>query len=148
MDDVHPAGALPDFNIFGWPYTGLVTLFALGVYFYFALRVGRARRMFKIAPPTMEGPPEFSRTMRVHANTTEQLLLFLPLLWIAALSSRDEIAAIIGAFWPIGRLMYGFGYYQDAEKRYPGLIINLMVVALLFALSGFELVRSILVWQK
>ncbi|HVY12628.1 MAG TPA: MAPEG family protein [Alphaproteobacteria bacterium] len=148
MDDVPASGAaVPDFNVFGWPYTGFVTLFALLVYFAFAFRVGRARVKYNVPAPAMDGPPEFLCAMRVQMNTLEQLIVFLPLLWIAALSSRDEIAALIGATWPLARLIYAAGYTRGPDKRHMGFILGLLPLLALFLLAVVQLVRSALVWQ-
>jgi glutathione S-transferase len=149
MDDVAPAGTglMPDFNLFGWPYTGFVTLFALGVYFWFTFRVGLMRKKCKVQAPDTDGPPEFRRAYRVQQNTLEHLIVFLPLIWIAALASRDEWTAVVGVFWPIGRLIYSFGYMRDPNKRAPGFFISAASSVVLFVLCCVQLVRSLLEWQ-
>ena len=133
--DPETAPSFFDFSYFGWPLTGLVMLFALGIYFWMTWNVGHARRKHSVPPPHTSGPDEFLRALRVQQNTLEQLALFLPLLWITALSTRDEIAALIGVMWPISRLMYALGYYKEAGKHTPGFIIGLVVCALLFLIS-------------
>src|ERR1051326_3826600 len=116
MDDMPaPLPAMPDFNVFGWPWTGFVTLFTLLLYLILGMQVARVRRKTGALGPAMDGPPEFMRAMRVQMNTLEQLIIFLPLLWIAALSLRDEIAAAIGVIWPIGRIFYALGSYKDPK---------------------------------
>jgi glutathione S-transferase len=148
MDDMNVAATgVPDFNIFGWPYTGLVTLFTLGLYLYFAWRVAAARSTHKVAPPLMTGPEAWMRLYRVQMNTGEHLIIFLPLLWITAFSTRDEIAAAIGILWPIGRILYSAGYLKDPKKRLPGFFLCLAVVGLMFCLSAVQLVRSAIAWQ-
>ena len=49
-------------------YTPLVTLFAVGYYFFFATRVARARIKFRVELPATSGHPVFDR---VHVNTLE-----------------------------------------------------------------------------
>ncbi|MBI3419929.1 MAG: MAPEG family protein [Proteobacteria bacterium] len=148
MDDVTPAaGALPDFNIFGWPWTGLVTILTLVLYQYFAVRVGHARKKYQIDPPTMTGNPDFERRVRIHLNTLEQLIIFLPLLWIAALSTRDDIAAAIGTLWPISRIWYAIDYTKDPKTRHKGFLMGVLVLLALLALCLVQLVRSVFVWQ-
>jgi glutathione S-transferase len=133
-------------NVFGWPWTGLVTLLSLLVVFVLAYQVGAARRKYKVAVPNMTGPEEFVRIMRAHANSVEYLVLFIPLLWITALASRDDIAAIIGVFWPLSRIMYAMHYYQDAKKRFPGFVIGITVLVLLFTICAIQIVRSLFIW--
>jgi glutathione S-transferase len=147
MDEFPPASSLPDFNVFGVPYTGFVTLLAVLVYFLCMLRVGLGRDKYNVKAPSIEGPPAFQRRLRIQINTLEHLVLFLPLLWIAALSSRDEWAAVIGIFWPIGRVIYAISYTRNPDKRYPGFFLALGSSGALFALAAVQLVRSLLVWQ-
>jgi glutathione S-transferase len=136
-----------DFNVFGWPFSGLVTLFALAIYFMFALKVATARIKYKVPPPATDGPPEFLRILRVQANTLEQIVIFLPLLWMAAFATHDAMAALIGIFWPVSRLVYAAGYYKDAKKRLPGFIFGTGVLFLLFLIVGVQLVRSAFFWD-
>ncbi len=154
MNETIPASApLPsgfaeglELNVFGWPWTGLVTLLTLLVVFVLAYQVARARSKYKVSVPNIQGPEEFMRVFRTHANSVEFLVIFLPLLWITALATRDEIAAIIGVFWPISRIIYALGYYQDAKKRLPGFVMGAGVIVLLFIISAIQIVRSLFIW--
>ena len=72
--------------------------------------------------------------MRVQTNTVEQMIIFLPLLWIAAFYSGDRIAAAFGAAWVVGRVVYALGYYQEPKKRSAGFMISsVATVSLLVA---------------
>ena len=75
------------------PWTALVTIAALLVYFYMGLRVGRARGKYGIAAPAISGHPDFERDFRIHANTLEWLPLFLVSLWLFSLYWNDIAAA-------------------------------------------------------
>jgi glutathione S-transferase len=115
-------------------WTGWITLAALVMYFWVVFNVGRARGTFKIKAPTMDGPAEFLSILRVHANTVEQMVLFLPALWLAAIFRGDRIAAACGAAWIIGRVAYALGYYRAPNKRGPGFAISMAAtVALMVA---------------
>ena len=103
-----------------YPYSMLVLALALSVYIWVVLKVGKARGQYGVLAPEENGPPEFRRVYRVHMNTLEQLVLFVPALGIFALAWGDVIAACIGVVWPIGRVLYALGYYKAAEKRGPG----------------------------
>jgi len=111
---------------FSFPWTGLVTLAAVIIYGWTGIRVARARARYKIAPPAVTGDPNFERTFRVQANTGEQIVQFLPCLWLFAMSFGDLWAAAIGVVWPIGRILYVVGYSRAAEKRGPGFFLTVL----------------------
>jgi glutathione S-transferase len=119
----------------------LVTIFALILFFTVTINVGRARIKSGIKAPQMSGDPEFERAVRVQQNTLEQLVLFLPALWIFGTVVNPIYAAILGAVWIIGRILYAWGYYQAAEKRGPGFGLSSLVtiVLLLGSLGGIVL---------
>ncbi|MGX1198930.1 MAPEG family protein [Parvibaculum sp. MBR-TMA-1.3b-4.2] len=123
---------------FAYPLTGLVTIFVLLVYFWMALQVGKARQRFEVPAPRMDGPEEFLRVLRVQGNTTEGLAFFLPALWLFALTIGDQWAALVGVFYPLGRIVYARGYYREALKRSTGFTIGILstVLLLIGALIG------------
>jgi glutathione S-transferase len=149
MEELEPAtGFFASFSVFGWPCTGVVTLLAILLYFVLTFRVAVTRDKHKVMPPDTEGHPDFRRAFRIQQNTLEQLIMFIPLLWIAALSSGDEWAAGFGAVWILGRILYARDYARDPKKRLPGFIISLAALALLFLFCAALLVRSVLIWQQ
>jgi glutathione S-transferase len=97
-----------------------VTLAALLLVFWTMYRVGKARVEHKVKAPVVDGPEDFQRVMRVQINTIEQLVLFLPSLWLCAVYLGDRWAAPVGVIWIIGRVMYALGYYREAGKRSAG----------------------------
>ena len=92
--------------------------------------------------PAMSGNATFDRTFRVHANTVEQIVLFLPMLWVAAMVVGDLWAAAIGAFWVVGRLVYMSGYSVDADKRGPGMLITLGSTGILTVISAWGVIQA------
>lgn len=104
--------------------TAWVTIASLFMYIWTFTKVGKARGMHKIAAPATDGPIEFLIALRVQANTVEQLILFLPMLWLCNLYMSDVIAACLGAVWVVGRLIYAIGYYRAPEKRHIGFVIS------------------------
>ena len=98
-------------------YPGVLSSFALLVYYFTLLQAGLARAKYNIKAPSHDGPEEYVRKVRVHHNTIEHLVLFLPGLWLFSFAVDPIWAFIIGLVWPIGRLKYAFDYYKDAEKR-------------------------------
>ncbi|CAD5955091.1 putative protein sll1147 [Planktothrix tepida] len=122
-----------------WP--SLVTACALLLYLAVTINVGRARIKYKIMPPQMNGDENFERVVRVQQNTLEQLVLFLPTLWLFSEWVSPIWAAGLGAVWVIGRILYAWGYYQVAEKRMLGFAISSLVT---FTLLGGAIVGIIL----
>jgi hypothetical protein len=123
------------------PLPALVTLLALILYFVLTVNVGRARVQYKVPPPAMSGDPSFERVVRVQQNTLEQLIVFLPALWIFCQFVSPIWGSALGGFWIVGRGLYAWGYYQAAEKRVLGFgISTLATIALLLG----SLVRIIL----
>jgi uncharacterized membrane protein YecN with MAPEG domain len=127
-----------DFGAFPKPGTALVTLIDMAIYFAFTFNVGRARMKHKIDAPEMNGPEDFVRVLRVQANTVEQLVFHLPLLWIAAFAMDDAFAAAFGAVWALSRVLYARGYYKKAKRRHKGFVIGMIVnmILLIGAAAG------------
>lgn len=113
------------------PWPSLVTIMALLVYFVLSANVGRARAKYKVMPPQMSGDPNFERVLRVQLNTVEQLILFIPALWIFSEFISPIWGASIGAVWIVGRIVYAWGYYQAAEKRLIGFAIGSLSILVL-----------------
>ncbi|HBE20741.1 MAG TPA: MAPEG domain-containing protein [Cyanobacteria bacterium UBA11149] len=105
-------------------FPGAVTAIALIVYFALIINVGKARAKYNVPVPQISGNPDFERVFRVQQNTVEQLVLFVPSLWLFCLFVSPIWGAVIGAVWVIGRIIYAWGYYQAAEKRIFGFAIN------------------------
>lgn len=113
-----------------WPV--LVTLAALLFYFWTSMQVGGARRKHNIPAPAVSGNADFERVFRVQMNTLEWLPLFLGSLWIFDLYWDGRVAALIGAVWIVGRVLYAHGYATAADQRGMGFSIQGIAVLLLF----------------
>lgn len=108
-------------------YTVLATFAALVTYVFFFVRVARARKEYGVEAPKTTGDLRFERVFRVQQNTVEQLVLFLPSLWLFGTYVSDEIAGLLGLAWTGGRALYAVEYYSDAKKRGPGAAITWLV---------------------
>ena len=119
-------------------FPSLVTVITLIVFFVITANVGRARLKYKVPVPQTSGDPDFERVFRVQQNTLEQLILFLPSLWLFSLFVNPIWGAGIGGVWVIGRILYAWGYYQEAQKLRLGFGINALsvIVLLLGSLVG------------
>jgi glutathione S-transferase len=127
-----------DFGSMPKPYTTLVTLIDMALYFLITVNVIRGRIKHKVEPPHLEGPAAFQRIVRVQMNTLEQLALHLPLLWISAFAMDDVFAAAFGIIWTFGRVIYARGYYAKANRRMKGFYITVTINIVLFvgAITG------------
>ncbi|OUL27403.1 hypothetical protein BV378_11975 [Nostoc sp. RF31YmG] len=123
------------------PWTSLITALTLLLYLVITINVGRARAKYKVLPPQMTGDADFERVLRVQQNTLEQMVVFVPALWLFSFYINPLWGAVIGAIWLVGRVAYAWGYYQAAEKRKIGFGISSIsgLVLLLGSLVGIIL---------
>ena len=112
-------------------YVGIITILALLQYFYFGFQVGGHRQRTK--EPAVDTPQDLDlrRANRVHLNTLEFLILFLPMMYLCAYFWNPKIAAGLGVFWLIGRFMYRSGYMKDGSSRFPGFMVANVSILLL-----------------
>jgi uncharacterized membrane protein YecN with MAPEG domain len=120
------------------PYVAIVTVAALLQFFWFGWQVGVARGKYNIAAPAVSGNETFERVFRVHVNTLEQLVVFLPALWIFAYFISPIWAAAIGVVFIVGRALYARSYVKDPKGRTLGFAMS--------ALPQLFLLLGILIW--
>lgn len=116
--------------------TVIVTFLALAQFVLFGIQVGSLRGKHGVKAPATTGHEEFERMNRVHINTMEQLVVFLPALWLHALYANPLWGAIIGLVYIIGRFIYRAEYLKDPSSRSPGFSMSFIpsVVLLIWAL--------------
>lgn len=125
-------------------WIAVVILLALLEYMVFGLLVGAARGRFKVEAPAVTGHPVFERTFRVHYNTLEHLVVFIPSLWIFGTYLNPRLGALIGCVFLVGRALYAVGYIRAPEKREVGAMMSFASVAVLMFGALFGVVR--LLW--
>jgi glutathione S-transferase len=121
----------------------VVTILTLIEYFVFSLLVARSRIKTGTPPPTIVGDPIFERYFRVHQNTLEQLVVFLPALWLFGIYVDALIGAVVGLLFIVGRAIYCRGYVEDPSKRTLGFVIGQLSETILL-LGG--LIGAIVSW--
>ncbi len=115
-------------------YVIIVTCLLLIQYFFFGAMVGKARGTYNVPAPATTGDPMFERYARVHGNTMEQLVLFLPSMFMFAYIASPLYAAVAGVVFFIGRIMYYIGYIADPASRGKGFLVGF--IATIFVLFG------------
>jgi glutathione S-transferase len=112
-------------------FPALVTVLALFVYIATFVNAGRLRHRFDIKAPAVAGPPAFERALRVQQNTLEQLVWFLPALWLFVLLVSPLWGGVLGLVWVGGRVLYAIAYQRAPEARGPGFVIGFAASAIL-----------------
>ncbi|HEX2138409.1 MAG TPA: MAPEG family protein [Woeseiaceae bacterium] len=121
----------------------IVTALALIQYFWFGYHVSVTRVRHGIKAPAVSGHPEFDRSFRVHQNTLELLMVFLPALWLFGWYVHALSGALVGLLFIAGRFVYRKGYLDDPSSRRPGSILSVVAVGVL--MSG-GLIGAVLSW--
>jgi len=124
-------------------FPAIATIGALLVYFGLGLSVGAARFKYKIMPPQTTGNENFERVYRAHQNTLEQIVIFLPALWLFSIFVNPNWGAILGAVWSVGRIAYAWGYSVEASKRFAGFAIATLTTLVLIFGTLFNLVKGL-----
>lgn len=121
-------------------YPGLVSCLALLVYLWTFFLCGRARSTHGIKAPATTGAPEFERAFRVQQNTLEQLVLFLPSLWLFSTSVSQIWGPAIGLIWVLGRVIYGLSYIRNPDSRSFGFALTLLPSIVLLVGASIQIV--------
>jgi glutathione S-transferase len=101
-------------------YVDIVTALAVLQFLVFGFRVGKARGRYGVKAPAITGNEIFERYFRVQQNTLEQLIVFLPGLYLFSHYFSPLAAAALGAVYLIGREVYAATYVKDPAKREVG----------------------------
>ena len=116
----------------------VVIVLALLEFVVFGMLVGRARGRYGVKAPAVSGHEIFDRYFRVHYNTMEMLVTFVPSIWLFGLYVSPKWGAALGVVYLVGRIVYLRSYVADPSKRDIGFGLSALplVVLLLGALWG------------
>jgi glutathione S-transferase len=101
-------------------YVDIVTALALLQFIVFGFRVGGARGRYGVKAPAITGNEIFERHFRVQQNTLEQLIAFVPGIYLFAHYFSPLVAAALGAVYLVGRELYAYTYVKDPANRSVG----------------------------
>lgn len=115
------------------PWVVLVAVLALLQFAAFGALVGRARGQYGVSAPATTGHPVFERYYRVQYNTLEQLVVFVPALFLSAAYGfgADWMSAAIGLVYLVGRQIYLRSYVRDPKTRGLGFVLTVLPGAIL-----------------
>lgn len=120
----------------------IVTILALAQYILFSIQVGSMRGKHGIKAPAVTGHPEFERMFRIQQNTMEQLVAFIPALWLYAYLVSPLWGAGIGLVFIVGRFLYRAEYLKDPDSRGPGFSLTFFPTAVLLVWSLIDALLS------
>jgi glutathione S-transferase len=124
--------------------TAIVTVLAVIVYLWTGFRVGQMRGKHDIKAPATTGNSEFECAYRVQTNMLEQMVVFLPLLWLSNsyFAIWPYLTGALGLVWIVGRIMYAIGYMQDPSKRSAGFLISFVATVGLLITTVVGIVQA------
>ena len=129
---------------FAYPLAALSTIIIALVLFMFSAQVGAMRGKHGIEAPATTGHEAFDRAFRIHMNSIEQVVLFLPLMWLFAMLVSDLYAGIAAAVWVAGRILYSRNYMRDPSTRSVGFVTSLLALATALIWSLVEVIMILL----
>ena len=121
----------------------LVTLLALIEYLVFTFFVGLGRAKYGIEAPATTGDEQWERLYRVQQNTLEQLIVFLPALWVFATYLSPTYAAAIGTVFLIGRPIYAIAYANKPSHRALGFVMGYLANAVLVLGGLYGVIKNL-----
>ena len=125
-------------------WVDLVSLLALVQFFLFAAAVSRARVRYGVHAPAITGHATFERYFRIHQNTLELLVLFLPSMWLAVRYFYPTYVAAIGVLFLLGRTWYFFVYVDAPEKRAWSAALSFLPIFAFWIIAAIGIVKSLL----
>jgi glutathione S-transferase len=112
-------------------YVDIVTALAVLQFLIFGFKVGKARGRYGVKAPAIAGNEIFERHFRVQQNTLEQLIAFLPGLYLFSRYFNPLVAAGLGVVYLVGRELYAFTYVKDPAKREIGYALTFLPIVIL-----------------
>jgi glutathione S-transferase len=112
-------------------YVDIVTVLAVLQFIVFGFQVGKARGKYGVKAPATTGNEIFERFFRIQQNTLEQLVGFIPGIYLFSRYFSPLWAAGLGVIYLVGRQIYAATYALDPGKRSLGYGLSFLPVAVL-----------------
>lgn len=111
---------------------------ALLQFFAFGMLAGVQRMKTGVEAPAISGNDMFERYFRVHYNTMEQLVIFVPAIYLYGTYISVNWAAGLGVVFIIGRFVYLKMYIANPKKRGIGFGLTMLpnTILLLGGMGG------------
>lgn len=122
----------------------IVIVLALVQFYAFGFAVARARGKFGVRAPATTGHPEFERYFRAQMNTLEQLVGFLPAIWLFAQFVDPYWAAGFGGVYLLGRQLYFMSYVKDPKSRGLGFALTSLPTFIMLAGVAYQAAMMLL----
>lgn len=120
----------------------IVTVLALMQFVLFSVQVGSMRGKHKVSAPATAGAPQFERMFRIQQNTMEQLVAFLPALWMFGYWVKPLWGAGFGLVFIIGRFIYRSAYLKEPTSRGLGFTLTFIPTAVMLVWMLIVAVRA------
>jgi len=112
-------------------YVDIVTVLAVLQFILFGFQVGSARERYGVKAPAITGNAVFERLFRIQQNTLEQLIGFIPGIYLFSRYFNPLWAAGLGVVYLAGRQIYAAAYAKDPAKRSLGFGLSFLPVVIL-----------------
>jgi glutathione S-transferase len=127
-------------------WVSAVVLVAILQFMVLGIIVGIARGRFKVPAPATTGHPTFDRLFRVHQNSLEMLIAFIPGVWLYGWWVSQSWATGLGIVFIAARILYAIQYVREPRTREIGaglsfIIIIILIVGDLYAVLQLALSR-------
>ena len=122
----------------------LVILLALAEFVALGILVGRARGKYGVKAPATTGHEMFERWFRVHYNTMELLVVFVPSIWLFGIYVNPQLGAALGAVYLVGRVMYVRSYVRDPAARGGGFGLSMLPTLVLLVGAAIGAVSELI----
>lgn len=125
----------------------LITILTLFIYQILSLNVSKSRFQNKISPPITVGNLNFERAYRTHLNFLENMVIFVPLVWIGSILGYNNIFYVLSCvFWLIGRIVFSFAYINNLNLKIK-IIANAIAITCIFVLLIMSLIGVFRFWS-
>lgn len=109
-------------------WVSAVILLAVLQYVVVGMIVGRARMWYGVHAPACTGHPKFERWFRVHQNSLEMLMAFIPAMWLFGWWVSPTWGVGIGLLFVAARIIYTAEYVAEPKSRVLGAGLSFLTV--------------------